>query len=49
MIIDKEQEEMLAKFCEDVIEFIEQTKKEKTNVGMKLWDKCQYWLIQLGK
>jgi hypothetical protein len=49
MIIDKEESEDLAKLLDEVIEFIEQTEKEQTNVGMKLYDKCNDWLVKLGK
>lgn len=49
MILDKEEQEDLAKLLEKVIEFIEQTKKEKTNVDMKLYERCNDWLIKLGK
>lgn len=49
MIIDGEETEDLAKLLEETIEFIEQTEKENTNVGMKLYDRCNEWLIKMGK
>ena len=49
MLIDKEETEDLAKLLEETIEFIEQTEMESTNVGFKLYDKCNEWLIKLGK
>jgi len=49
MTIDQEEIENLAKLLENTIEFIEQTEKENTNFGMKLYDECNDWLIKLGK
>ena len=49
MIIDKEEQEDLTKLLEKVIEFLETTEMEKTNVGMRLYDDCNEWLIKLGK
>lgn len=48
MIIDKEEQEDLKELLDKVQEFIESTKKEKTNVGMKLYEKCNDWLIKIG-
>ena len=49
MIIDQEEKEDLAKLLERVIEFLEQTEKDQTNVGMKLYDGCNEWLVKMGK
>lgn len=48
-MIDGEEQEDLAKLLEKVIEFLEQTEKENTNAGMKLYDDCNKWLVKLGK
>jgi hypothetical protein len=47
MILDKEESEELTKFMEQVKGFILSTKKEKTNVGMKIWDESNEWLVKL--
>lgn len=49
MILDTEEQENLGELLENIIEFIEQTEKENTNNGMKLYDECNDWLIKLGK
>lgn len=49
MIIDKEEQEDLANLLDKVQEFLESTEMEKTNVGMILYDKCNDWLVKLGK
>ena len=49
MTLDTEEQENLGELLENIIEFIEQTEKENTNIGMKLYDECNDWLIKLGK
>lgn len=49
MILDKEEQEDLAQLLEKVIEFIQQIEKENTAVGMKLYDRCNDWLVKIGK
>jgi len=48
VIINKEEQEDLKELLDKVQEFIESTKKEKTIVGMKLYEKCHDWLIKIG-
>ena len=49
MILDKQETEQLAEFMKRVQEFLIATKKERTNVGMKMWDEAHEWLIKIGK
>jgi hypothetical protein len=49
MIIDQEEAEDLAKLLEKTIEFIEQSEMETTRAGRKLYDRCNDWLIKIGK
>lgn len=49
MIIDKEETEDLAKLLDSIQEFIVSTEMETTNAGMKLYDKCNEWLVKIGK
>jgi uncharacterized FlaG/YvyC family protein len=49
MIIDKEETEDLAKFLTKVQDFLESTELENTNVGMDIHEKCNDWLIKIGK
>lgn len=49
MIIDKEEVEELASLLEKTKDFIEQTEMEATNVGMKLYEQCNDWLVKIRK
>lgn len=49
MILDKEEQEDLAELLENVVGFLDQIEKSNTNVGMKLCDKMNGWLVKLGK
>jgi hypothetical protein len=49
MIIDKEEIEDLAKFLTKVQDFLESTEMENTNVGMDIQEKCNDWLIKIGR
>ena len=49
MIIDKEETEDLAKLFTKVQDFLESAELENTNVGMDIHEKCNDWLVKIGK